>query len=62
MYELNFHELYEELILEELFTDGELQLACDLCGQSVDTLNSCIYSRFGYHDYNQFIETMRSCL
>lgn len=49
----NVVALYDELISRDLFTDGELELITGINGLSIDTLNDCIYSRFGYHSLEQ---------
>ena len=48
--------LYEELVERELFTSYELDLIIDICGFTVDTLNSCIFARYGYRDLDQLLE------
>lgn len=51
----NFNGLYDILRDYELATDGELELACNLCGQSVDTLLSVLYCRAGLRSIEQLI-------
>jgi hypothetical protein len=46
-------ELYETLVDEELFTEDELRLITDINGYSIDTLNDCIFARYGYRTYEQ---------
>lgn len=46
-------ELYDALIDEGLFTSDELDLITSINGYSTDTLNDCIYARYGYRDYEQ---------
>ena len=46
-------ELYNTLIDGEFFTHEELDLITIINGYSVDTLNDCIYARYGYRDYDQ---------
>ena len=46
-------ELYNTLIDGEFFTHEELDLITSINGYSVDTLNDCIYARYGYRDYDQ---------
>ena len=50
---LDVNDLYEALIDEELFTDEELRLITDINGYSIDTLNDCIFARYGYRSYEQ---------
>ena len=48
--------LYEELTKRGLFTEAELSLALALMGTSVETLEECLYVRYGYRDLSQLIE------
>jgi len=50
------NELYEKLIDEGLFTSEELDLITSINGYSIDTLNDCIYARYGYRDCDQMQE------
>lgn len=50
---LDVNELYETLVDEELFTEDELRLITDINGYSIDTLNDCIFARYGYRSYEQ---------
>lgn len=45
--------LYRELIERGHFTRKELELVCDLMGGNIDTLNACIWSRFGARSIQQ---------
>jgi hypothetical protein len=49
----NVTALYEELIDLGLFTAEELELITNINGYSIDTLNDCLYSRYGYHSLSQ---------
>lgn len=51
-----FNELYARLLEKELFTEDELDLVTNINGSSVETLNDCIYARYGYRDLEQFEE------
>lgn len=51
------NQLYEELLNRGLFTEAELQLVTDINGYSKETLNSCIYARYAYHNLEQLIES-----
>jgi len=42
-----YMELYKELIERGNFTRKELELACDLMGRNIETLNACMWSRYG---------------
>ena len=50
------HELYENLILGDYFTEEELNLVTCINGFNVETLNACIYARYGFHDWEQLKE------
>lgn len=52
----NVDELYELLVDGEYFTEAELNLVTYINGYSEETLNDCIYARYGYHSYEQMIE------
>jgi len=45
--------VWDYLIAYEIATEKELQLVTNIDGYSVDTLNSVIYARTGYHDLEQ---------
>lgn len=47
------NELFEKLIDEGYFTEAELQLVTSINGYSIETLNDCIYCRYGYRSYEQ---------
>jgi len=49
-------ELYNELAFRELFTEEELILITTLNGYSVETLNNCLYVRYGYRSLGQMDE------
>jgi hypothetical protein len=49
-------ELYDKLIEKELFTEGELHLITSVNGFNFETLNDCIYARYGYRNYEQLLE------
>ena len=48
--------LYEELTKRGLFTEAELSLVMALNGTSVETLEDCLWARYGYRDLSQLIE------
>lgn len=54
----NFDGLYDILKEYELATDKELELACNLCGQSVETLLSVLYCRAGLRSIKQLLNEM----
>ena len=49
----NVVALYDELVSRYLFTQAELDLITGINGFSIETLNDCIYSRFGYRSLAQ---------
>lgn len=46
-------ELYNQLIDGGYFTTAELNLVTSINGYSIETLNDCIYCRYGYHSFEQ---------
>ena len=50
------NEIYCALIDNSYFTEEELRLVTDINGWSIETLNDCIYARYGYHSYEQLEE------
>jgi hypothetical protein len=50
------NELWDKLIDLQLFTEKELQLITNINGYSLETLNDCIYSRYGYRSLSQMLE------
>lgn len=50
---MNTSDLYDLLVDEGYFTEDELQLITNINGYNVDTLNDCIYARYGQHSYEQ---------
>ena len=49
-------DLYHELVDRELFTSYELDLVITLNGLTIETLNDCIFARYGYRDLSQMLE------
>ena len=47
---------YNYLLDSEMFTESELQLITNINGYNLETLNDCIFSRFGYRDLEQLLE------
>lgn len=47
------NKLYNQLVDGGYFTDNELQLATHIGGYNIETLNDCIYFRYGYHSMEQ---------
>lgn len=48
--------LYWDLIVGSYFTEEELNLVTSINGYSVETLNDCIYARYGYRTFQQMME------
>ena len=53
----NVGQVYEYLIDHEYFTIEELNLVTDINGWNIESLNDCIYARYGYHS----LEQMENC-
>jgi ethanolamine utilization protein EutA (predicted chaperonin) len=51
----DFNKVYEALIEYGYFTEKELELITNINGNTIETLNDCIYSRFGFHDLGQLL-------
>lgn len=51
-------QIYDFLIENQLFTDGELSLLCCINGYSVETLNDAIYARYGFRDFESLQEDL----
>lgn len=52
-YETEVIYLWDTLVDRGYFTDTELDLVTSINGYSVDTLNDCLYARYGYRDLDQ---------
>lgn len=50
------NKIYNELVENNYFTNEELSLITCINGYTVDTLNDCIYARYGYHNLEQLKE------
>lgn len=48
--------IYEHLIAYDYFTEEELDLVTNVAGYNRETLDNCIYSRYGYNDFEQLLE------
>ena len=53
----NVEELYDKLLELELFTEEELNLIININGFSIDTLDACLYARYG-SSVEQFLEEL----
>jgi len=47
--------VWDFLIENAYFTEAELQLVTSLNGYSIETLNDCIYVRYGYRSLDQML-------
>lgn len=52
----NFNELFDSLIDMGFFTEDELVLVTNINGSTIDTLNDCIYARYGYRSFEQMVD------
>lgn len=52
---MEFVELYDALIDAGYFAEGELQLVCNVAGDTIETLDNCVYARYGYRDAAEFV-------
>lgn len=48
---------WDRLVDAGYFTDEELELITNINGYTMDTLNDCIYARFGYRSLKQMEES-----
>ena len=48
---------WDRLVDAGYFTDEELELITNINGYTMDTLNDCIYARFGYRSLEQMEES-----
>ena len=57
--EKDFHSkadlVYNYFIDVEMFTYEELNLITNINGYNLETLNDCLFSRFGYRDLEQML-------
>ncbi len=53
-YEIN--EVWGYLVDNDYFTDDELRLITDINGFNLETLNDCLFARYGYRDLKQMLE------
>ena len=49
-------KIYNELIEKAYFTEEELNLITNINGYSMETLNDCIYARYGLRTYEDLKE------
>jgi len=50
------NQLYDLLIKDEIATEKELQLCCNIMGFNIETLNSILFARTGYRSLAQYLE------
>ena len=48
--------MYDFILENELCTEGELNMACDVGGMNTETLEYVIYRQTSYHDIEQLWE------
>ena len=53
---LSLGEVWGLLVDNGYFTDEELQLITNINGYTLETLNDCIYARYGYRSYEQMTD------
>lgn len=46
-------KIWNYFIEHDMFTENELQLITSINGYTEETLNDCLYARFGYRDLEQ---------
>lgn len=51
-----FNNSYDLLIESNLFTERELQIVCNICGNSVDTLNDAVFACYGVRTVDDLFE------
>ena len=56
MEKITVADLYDQLIDLNLFTEEELNLITCINGFTVETLNNCLFARYGYRDLSQMLE------
>ena len=49
--------VWERLVDAGYFTDAELELITNINGYTMETLNDCIYARYGYRSLEQMEES-----
>lgn len=52
---MDFNEMYSQLIDYGYFTEEELRLVTDINGNTVETLEECIYARYGLRTMEDLI-------
>jgi hypothetical protein len=56
MSKLEINDVWGLLIDGGYFTDDELQLITNINGYTIETLNDCIYARYGFRSYEQMTD------
>lgn len=49
----DINKLWDYLVEGMYFTDDEIRLVVDINGYSIETLNDCIYARYGFRSWEQ---------
>ena len=50
---MKLEKIYTWLIENNYFTEAELELVTCIIGYNIDSINKCIYARYGYNDFEQ---------
>tara|TARA_R100001509_G_scaffold1149_1_gene1128 strand:- start:162 stop:623 length:462 start_codon:yes stop_codon:yes gene_type:complete len=56
--EPTFDEVWDNIVEYGIATEDELRLVTSINGSNIESLNSVLYSREGYRDWNQYAEMM----
>lgn len=55
---MTFDDMYE--LISECVTEKQLyaiEIHTDICGNTIESLNDCIYAMFGYRTCEQFLDS-----
>ena len=55
---MKLEQIYKALIENNYFTEAELNLVTNVAGFTEETINNCIYSRYGYNSYEQLVKVV----
>lgn len=47
---MSFNKMYDKLIELDIATENEIDLVCQINGNTIDTLNNILYARTGYRE------------
>jgi hypothetical protein len=54
---MTIEQVLDELVEMGIATESELELVANINGYNIETLNSVVYARTGYHSLEQLIES-----